>query len=235
MSLLQKVVLVTGAAGNLGQHTVRVCLQERAKVYAAVRRPAELQSLMALMPNPDNLKGGAYDLGRSDDADRMVAEAATAFGALHGVINIVGGWAGGHPITETTDATFDGMMALNVKTAWNVSRSAMRALAEEGGGAIVNVGAIWAHRMQGIEGTSAYVISKAAVLALNQSLAAEGRALGVRANLVAPGSMVPPGERGSDPKNARLVPPESVARAMAYLCSDSAASVTGTVIELPGS
>ena len=234
MSLHEKVILVTGAAGNLGQHTVRVCLQERAKVYAAVRKPAELQSLVEILPNPDNLKGGVYDLGRSDETDRMVEDAVLVFGALHAVINLVGGWAGGHPITETSDVTFDQMMALNVKTAWNVSRSAMRALGEEGGGAIVNVGAIWAHRMQGIEGTSAYVISKAAVLALNQSLAAEGRALGVRANAVAPGSMVPAGERSSDPKNAHLVPPEAVARAMAYLCSEGASSVTGTVIELPG-
>jgi NAD(P)-dependent dehydrogenase (short-subunit alcohol dehydrogenase family) len=233
MSLKDRVFVITGAAGNLGEACVRVFQHEHADVYAAVRRAEDLGVLRATVPLPEKLKGGVYDLSRPDEADRLMEDAAEAYGALHGVANLVGGWAGGQSVIGTSEETFDRMIAINLKTAWNVSRAAVRTLSEEGGGAIVNVGATWANRMAGVEGMVAYVTAKAAVVALTRAIAAEARTLGVRANCVAPGSMLPKGARAADPKNAKLVPPDLVAHAIAYLCSDAAEGATGSVLDIP--
>jgi NAD(P)-dependent dehydrogenase (short-subunit alcohol dehydrogenase family) len=234
MLLEDKVVVVTGAAGNLGTATVRTFLHQGARVFAATRNADDFHSLQATMPNPEHLLGGVYDLSRTDEADRLLEQALEAHGSLHGVANLVGGWAGGQSIMETTDLTFDAMLALNLRTAWGVTRAAMQVLAEEGGGSLVNVGATWAHHMTETSGIGAYAVSKAAVIALTRAAAVEGRSLRVRANVVAPGSMLPKGARASDPANQKLVPPELVARSMAFLLSDGAAEITGTVVDLPG-
>jgi NAD(P)-dependent dehydrogenase (short-subunit alcohol dehydrogenase family) len=234
MLLENKVVVVTGAAGNLGTATVQTFHEEGARVFAATRTAEDFHQLQGSMPSPERLAGGVYDLSRTDEADRLMEQALEAHGGLHGVANLVGGWAGGQSLIETTDVAFDHMIALNLRTAWGVTRAAMQVLSEQGGGSVVNVGATWALHMTEVNGIVAYVVSKAAVLALTRAAAVEGRPLRVRVNAVAPSSMLPRGASAEDPANARLVPPERVASAMAYLLSEGSREITGTVVDLPG-
>ena len=149
-------------------------------------------------------------------------------------MNCAGGWRGGSPVRDTPIEIFDAMIATNLRSAFLVSRAALRHFGPEGG-RIVNVAAAIASALVGVAGSGAYVAAKAGVIALTKALAEEGAASNVRASCVAPGTMRTPQNERAMPGvgSARWVEVDAVAEAIAFLCDPRSSAVNGAVITLP--
>src|SRR3954463_3401548 len=199
-------ILVTGASGNLG---AAVCLKllASAPVVALVHKEGSRAALA------EKLGARAEVRVAELSSESSVAQAFEGVGPVFGVVNCAGGWKGGSAVAETPLDTFDQMIAVNVKSAFVVSREALR----RGAKRIVNVASFTAAQLAGMSGSAAYNLSKAAVVALTKAIAEEGAATGVRCNCLAPGVIrTKENERAmpaADP--SRWVPIEAVADAIA--------------------
>jgi NAD(P)-dependent dehydrogenase (short-subunit alcohol dehydrogenase family) len=219
-------IVVTGASGNLGAAVCQKLLADPSvRVIALVHREGSRGALAE--------KLGARAEVRVAElvSEASVAAALEGAGTLYGAVNCAGGWKGGSPVAQTPVETFDEMIALNAKSAFVVSREALR----HGAKRIVNVASFTAARLAGMQGSAAYNLSKAAVVALTKAIAEEGAKGGVRCNCVAPDALrTKENERampGAD--QARWIPIDDVVDAIAFLLSPGSDSVNGAVITLP--
>jgi len=218
-------IVVTGASGNLGSAVCQKLLSEGARVVALVHRESSRAALA------EKLGAKAEVRVAELDSEASVAAALEGLGTLYGAVNCAGGWKGGTSVAETPVATFDEMISLNVKSAFVVSREALR----RGATRIVNVASFTAAQLAGMSGSAAYNLSKAAVIALTKAIAEEGAKAGVRCNCVAPETLRTKENEKAMPRAdpARWVPLEDVASAIAFLLADGAGSVNGAVLTLP--
>jgi NAD(P)-dependent dehydrogenase (short-subunit alcohol dehydrogenase family) len=146
----------------------------------------------------------------------------------------VGGFAGGKPLWETEAKTLDQMLALNVRAGFVLGRAAAKAMVAQGSGAIVNIASRSAVEPEA--GLGAYAASKAAALALMDSLAADVKGRGVRVNSVLPSIIDTAANRKAMPGAdfAKWPKPEEIAEVILFLCSDAAAVVHGAAIPVYG-
>jgi NAD(P)-dependent dehydrogenase (short-subunit alcohol dehydrogenase family) len=146
----------------------------------------------------------------------------------------VGGYAGGVKLWEMETDVLDRMLALNLRSGYVLSRAAVRVMLKQGRGAIVNVAAKAALEHPG--GAAAYAASKAAAVALMDSLAAELKGTGVRVNSVLPSIIDTEPNRQAMPKAdfAKWPKPEDIARVILFLCSDEASVVHGAALPVYG-
>lgn len=225
---MQRVILVTGGTGGLGGEVVRAFLDEGSTVVATWRRRESFDAVSSMLHN-DRFHGVEANLTDRASVRAAVTEVVARFGGLDALVHVAGGFAGGATVAETGDDVFDRMIDLNVRSAFVCTGEAMAALAERRG-AIVTVASRSA--LQPGAGVGAYAASKAALVALTQSLAAEGAALGVRANVVLPGTIATNANlAGSDAgAHGDWVRPDDLAAVIRYLASDSAKALTGAAI-----
>ncbi|MCA1825581.1 MAG: SDR family NAD(P)-dependent oxidoreductase [Myxococcales bacterium] len=200
-----RCVVVTGASGNLGAAVVARLEREGARVFAVDRAVADVTDEAQVEK--------AYDAAVSKN------------GPLWGAVHCTGGWAGG-AVGETSVATFEKMIALNLRSTFLCCRAAVRRMAS--GGRIVNVAAYGPLTFTGIAHNAAYAASKAGVIALTKAIAEEGGP--VRASCVAPATMRTPQNAAAMPRadQSKWIPLEDVAEAIAYLLSSQAGN--GAVI-----
>lgn len=210
-------IVVTGASGNLGRAVCARLAKDGARVVPFVHEKR----------GPDERVVELTD-------ERSVDAAFEGIAGLWAAVNCAGGWKGGSPLKDTSVEVFESMIASNLRSAFLVSRAAVRRFGPEGG-RIVNVSAAVAASLSGIGGASAYAAAKAGVIALTKALAEEGATSGVRANCVAPGVMRTPQNERAMPGvgSARWVKLEDVAEAIAFLCDPRSSAVNGTVVTLP--
>lgn len=225
---MQRVVLVTGGTGGLGGAVVRAFLDGGSTVVASWRRRETFDALSVALHN-DRLHGIEVNLTDRASVRAAVTEVVARFGGLDVLVHVAGGFAGGATVAGTGDDVFDRMIDLNVRSAFVCAGEAMAALAQRRG-AIVTVASRSA--LQPGAGVGAYAASKAALVALTQSLAAEGAAVGVRANVVLPGTIATDANLdGSDASaHGDWVRPDDLAAVIRYLASDSAKALTGAAI-----
>lgn len=163
----------------------------------------------------------------------MVKQALT-LGLIDSLVHLVGGFAGGSPLAETTDQTWDNMMNLNARAAFCTFRAVLKPMKAAGCGRIVAVGSRMA--VEPSPNFAAYAVSKAALVALVKNVAAEGKKFGVTANVVLPSTIDTPANRAAMPEAdaSRWVTAESIARLLVFLTSDAAADTSGAVIPIYG-
>lgn len=163
----------------------------------------------------------------------MVAE-ALRHGPIDALVHLVGGFGGGSPLAETSDNIWDGMMNLNLRTAFCAMRAALKPMTAAKRGSIIAIGSRAA--VEPSPNFAAYAVSKAALVALVKNVAAEGKSLGITANVVLPSTIDTPQNRKAMPNSdfSRWVRPESIAELLVWLASDSAADVSGAVIPIYG-
>ena len=238
MTLANECIIVTGAAGNLGSVVAGVLARQGAQVVCVDRSDgtfgAIADGLVADGLDPDRLLMiGGCDLGNKASVERVVADAVARFGRVTGLVNTVGGFATGR-VTETALDQWDLMMLLNAKIALITSAAVLPAMIAAGHGRIVHIAA--QPGIKATAGQAAYAASKAAVIRVVETIAAEHRGDRITANCILPGTIDTAVNRASMP-NAKpdiWISPTSIAEVIAYLVSPAAAVVTGAAIPATG-
>jgi len=220
-------VLITGANGGLGAAVSRAFLAEGATVIGVARSWDQSRN------QPAPFLTVSADISTGEGAEAMVKQ-ALEHGPLDALVHLVGGFAGGSTVTETSDQTWDGMLNVNLRTAFCAMRAALKPMLTAGRGRIVAVGARAA--VEPSPNMAAYAVSKAALVALVKNVAAETKKSGVTANVVLPSIIDTPQNRASFPQAdvSRWVAPESIAKVIVWLVSDAAADISGAVIPVYG-
>ena len=226
-SFSDRVAIVTGAAGVLGQATVRR-FEECGAFTIAVDRDAE---------RLEEVPGSATQVCDLTDE----ASAHEAFDRIHQqqgridiLANVAGGFAMGPRVEETTVDDWTDMFRINAVTAWLACKYVLPIMREADFGRIVNVGAR-AVRKPGAR-MAPYCVSKAAVVTLTEVLALECADTGITANCILPGTIDTPRNRADmpDADHSRWVPPEDLAAAIAHLADPSSRSINGAIVPVYG-
>ena len=227
-----RTVIVTGGTGALGGSVVRGFLEAGARVLVSYVVEDEVAPFRQQFADA----AGRVELHRCDV--RRAAEVETLLrhvpsGDLRAVVNLAGGYRWTR-VADTDDATLEHLLDLNLRTTFAMCRAAAPALVAAGGGAIVNVSARAA--LRGEAGNGVYGATKAAVLALTQSLSAELKGDGVNVNAVLPSIIDTPANRKAMPKSdpAAWVAPADLASVIVFLASDAAAAIHGAAIPVYG-
>jgi NAD(P)-dependent dehydrogenase (short-subunit alcohol dehydrogenase family) len=230
-----RVVLVAGASGNLGQAMARAFYAAGANLVLLDRAPDRLPELFPqLAGSPDHLLLGSVDAADPESVEGAVHSTLERFGRIDVLANAIGGYRAGQPVHETPLETWDFMLNLNARTAFVLSRAVVPAMLAQGSGKIVHVAARAA--LAGSAKAAAYSASKAAMVRLVESLAAELRQANINVNCVLPGTIDTPQNRESMPKadHSRWVPPEAIADVILFLASDAAWAVNGAAVPVYG-
>ena len=237
--LTNRVVIITGAAGNLGAAVAQRFRQAGARLVLVDRGVGRLQGVIeagpdCLLEGPEYLLVEGVDLNDATDVERMVQTAVERFGCIDLLINTVGGYHGGTPLQETSLEVGDFIMGLNARTVFVACRAVVPYLLKQGSGKVINVASRAA--LHGEAGASVYSASKSAVVSLTESLSAELKDAGINVNCVLPGLIDTPPNRAAMPSAdySRWVAPEAVADVMLFLASDAARAVHGAAIPVYG-
>ena len=218
-----KLIVVTGGTGGLGRAVSLAFLQEGARVAVTYRDPAEFDALKtAAGLNASALLGEAVDVTDEAATRRFVDGILASGGQIDALVNAVGGYAGGIKLWELDPQTFEKMLALNLRSGYTLARVVIPSMLKQKQGAIVNVSSQAA--VNHAAGASAYAASKAAALAMMDSLAEDVRGTGIRVNTILPSIIDTEPNRRAMPKAdfAKWPKPEEIARVILFLCSDDA-------------
>ena len=230
-----RVVIVTGAGGSLGSAVARRFLEAGARLCLA-----ELTAGLLSRRYPDLTSDGEHYLAAPVDANDpdsvrgMVDQVVSRFGRLDMLVNTVGGFRSGVPVHETPIEAWDGMMNLNARTAFIVSRAVVPHMLRRGSGKIISVAA--RPGLQGRAQSAAYSASKAAVIRLTESLSTELGDSGINVNCVIPGTLDTPPNRQAMPEadTSRWVAPDSLAEVILFLASPAARDIHGAAVPVYG-
>lgn len=233
-SQTRRRILVTGGTGALGTTVTRRFLEDGHEVAVPWLAEDEADRLRHDLAGFGDLLLVGSDLTRPDDVARMVGEVGQELGPVDALVHLAGMWRGGVPLHETDDATWDLVMDVNLRTAFNCARAVLPGMLDRGWGRLVFVSSRTAHR--GGARQVPYAVSKAAVAALAEALADETRGTGVTANAVSPSVIDTPANRRAFPgsNHRRWVTPDQLAATIAFLASDGAAAVTGAIVPVDG-
>jgi len=246
-----RVVAVTGAAGGIGREVAQRFAAEGAHVVAVDLSGAALDETVRLV----EAAGGSAIAVAADVTDeaqvKAYVDAAVAqFGGLDALINNAGIEGPVRPIAQTEVADFDRVLAVNVRGVFLGMKYAGPAIAERGGGAIVNTASVAG--LGGTQGIVAYGASKHAVIGMTKTAALEFAPMKIRVNAVCPSPvetrMMRSLEAGLNPADPEAVhtaiamsiplgrygEPSDVAALMCFLCSDDAAFLSGAAIPIDG-
>ncbi len=241
MRLAGKVALITGAARGMGAAEARLFAREGAKVVVSDVLEDEARAVASEI----NDSGGealalALDVSKDDDWRRVVAEAEARFGKLNVLVNNAG-IIERHSLEETSEETWDRIMAVNAKGVFLGTKAALPAMRRAGGGSIINISSI--SGMVSV-GYPAYNASKGAVRVFTKSAAVEYAGEGIRVNSIHPGAIWTPmslyknertrEERAATVPMGRVGDPEEVAYGALFLASDESSYVTGSEMVIDG-
>jgi NAD(P)-dependent dehydrogenase (short-subunit alcohol dehydrogenase family) len=250
MGFRDKVVLITGGGGGIGKATARRLLEEGAAgVVLNSRRQEVLEAAKEeLGPSSERVELFAGDVSRPETAKAFVAAATQRFGGVDVLVNSTGIFRV-KPFEEETEEDFEEALDSTLRPTFYVSQAAVPEMKKRGGGAIVNVGSMWAVDAIATTPTSAYSAAQAGRHALTKNLAIELAKDSIRVNTVALAFVETPAyERFMTPEEARAVldsvnafhplgrhgQPEDVVEAVLFLASEKAGWITGITLPIDG-
>ena len=226
-----KKILVTGGTGGLGRAVSLAFLEAGATVIVTYRSQAEFDALKSSAgANAAQLEGQSVNVLDEAGLKAFVAGLIAKQGRLDALVNAVGGYSAGAPLWEMDAKALEQMLALNLYAGYWLARAVVPIMLKQGSGAIVNVAATAAFNH--MASASEYVASKAAAVAMMDSLAADLKGSGVRANSILPSIIDTAANRQAmpDADHAKWPKPEEIARVILFLCSDDAKLVHGAAI-----
>ncbi|MCC7079135.1 MAG: SDR family NAD(P)-dependent oxidoreductase [Burkholderiales bacterium] len=223
-----RTVIVTGAAGNLGQAVAQAFAGTGTNLVLVDLERKRLERVFEA--ETDQRAFVAANLIEMSGATAAAQAAIERFGRIDVLCNIAGGFRMGEMVHETSDRNWDFLFDINTRTLLHAVRAVVPHMLSAGGGKIVNVGAFAAQR--GAAQMGAYTASKAAVIRLTEAMAAELRERSINVNCVLPTIIDTPENRAAMPKAdpARWVAPADLASVIAFLASDAARAVHGAAL-----
>ena len=230
-----KIVLVAGGTGGLGNAVSLAFLEEGARLWVTYRKEEEHAALKkAAGAKAGALEGSLVDVTDERATAEFVAGIVTRHGRLDVLVNTVGGYVGDVPLWELETKVFDAMLSLNLRSGYALARAVLPAMLKQRHGSIVNVAAKAA--LDHGAGAAAYAASKAAAVAMMDSLAADVKGTGVRVNSILPSIIDTSVNRKAMP-NADFTAwpkPEEIAQVILFLCSDNGAVIHGAAVPVYG-
>jgi NAD(P)-dependent dehydrogenase (short-subunit alcohol dehydrogenase family) len=229
-----QVVLITGAAGNLGSAVARAFRAHGARLVLVERSGDKLVRAYGADEQPDLLPIGDVDLVDPAAWQGIVARAVARFGGIDALVHTVGTYRGGRTLAEEDLATWGTLFDANVRSALLACRAVLPGMLARGHGRIVTVASRDA--LVAEPGAAAYSAAKAALLRMTESLAAETRGRGVTANCILPAAIDTPQNRASLDPSAwpSLVPGDAIADVIVFLASPAARAVNGVALPVYG-
>jgi NAD(P)-dependent dehydrogenase (short-subunit alcohol dehydrogenase family) len=230
-----KVVVITGAAGNLGSAVARAFEAQGASLVLLDRKAGRLQELFPVISRlQKHLLIGGVDMASKESVDEAISKVIAQHGHVDVLVNTVGGYRAGTPVHETPLETMEFLMDLNARTTFLSCQAAVPHMLKAGSGKIINIGA--RQGTKGLAKAGAYAMSKSAVLRLTESLSAELKREGINVNAVLPGTIDTPANREAMPDAdlSRWVTPQAISEVILFLASDAASAVHGALIPVFG-
>lgn len=234
-----KRALVTAGAQGIGEATARAFAQAGAHVLATDINAEKLNELSSV----ENISTAVLDVTDGAAIDRLIA-AEAPFDILFNCAGFVHHGS----VLDCTEEEWDMGFDLNVKSMFRMSKAVLPGMLKAGGGSIINISSIAAHK--GLVNRFAYGTTKAAVVGLTKSIAADFVTQGIRCNAIAPGTVQSPSLDAriaafDDPVEARkqfvarqpmgrLGSAEEIASMALYLASDESVFTTGTLMKVDG-
>ena len=230
-----KLALVAGGTGGLGRAVSLAFLEEGARVVVTYRNQGEWDDLQGRSgASISFLAGHAIDVTDNAAVEQFIPKVVAEYGHLDVVVNTVGAYAGGVKLWEMDPGVFDQMLRLNLRSGYAIFRAVIPAMLKQKRGAIISVASKAA--FDHAAGAAAYAASKAAVVALVDSLAADLKGTHVRVNSVLPSIIDTEANRRAMPNAdfAQWPKPEDIARVILFLCSDDAQLIHGAAVPVYG-
>ncbi|MFO1518345.1 MAG: SDR family NAD(P)-dependent oxidoreductase [bacterium] len=236
-ALQDKIALITGAGRGIGAACARVFAREGARVAIASRTETELKEVARSIEKEagsGRVLSVCADVSDEASVRNLFEKIKKAFGPVEILVNNAG-------TIEVADfihleaKTWDEIMAVNLRGSFLCAREAFRHMKEAGkGGSIVNLSSLGGIKgTQKFPGLSAYTVSKHGVIGLTESLAVEGKPLGIRVNCVAPGAVETAMLQKAAPFLKTSTSAEDVAQTLLFLCDESQSrALNGAVIEI---
>ncbi len=248
MKLDRRVAIITGAAAGIGEAAARLFAKEGARLILVdldeerlARLTEELEAASTIVLDIP------ADVSVSSTAESVVARTTNQFGHIDVLFNNAGIVLGG-TLVECTEEEWDRTMAVNLKSMYYLCRAVVPVMQRQGAGAIVNMSSIAG--AAGVVQRGAYTVSKAGVIGLTKSLAADYVKDGIRVNCICPATVDTPSLQrriatAPDPQQARrafvarqpmgrIGTPEEIAALALYLACDDSRYMTGQAIVIDG-
>jgi NAD(P)-dependent dehydrogenase (short-subunit alcohol dehydrogenase family) len=232
----EKIILVTGGTGGLGREVTMAFLEEGATVVVSYRVAEEFKALVAAAEKIGATTpiGADVDVTDATAVDKFIADIVAKHGRLDILVNTVGGYAGGTNLWEVDPRTYDKMLQLNLKAGFVLARAVVPQMIKQNRGWIVNIASKAAFDQAA--GGALYAASKAAALAMMDSLAAEVKQFNINVNSVLPSIIDTAANRAAMPQAdfSKWPKPEEIARVILFLCSEDARVIHGAAIPVYG-
>lgn len=226
-----QLVLVAGGTGGLGRAVSIAFLEEGATVVVTYRRQDGFEELReAAGAQASRVEGHSIDVTNDAAVRQLISSIVAKHGRMDAMTNAVGGYTAGQKLWEAEPTTMDQMLSLNLYSGYVLSRSVVPAMLKQGHGTIVNVASTAA--IDHAPSAAAYAASKAAAVAMVDSMAADLKGTGVRANSILPSIIDTEANRRAIPNAdfAKWPKPQDIARVILFLCSDDAKLINGAAI-----
>ena len=255
MLLKGQVAIVTGGGRGIGRAIARAFAAEGAAVMVTARTETEVRKVATEIEEAGGRAAAlAADVAREADCEKIVSAAREAFCAIHILVNNAGIYGPVQPVEKISAREWDDVMAVNLRSAFLLSRLVLPEMYARGSGSILNISSTAAKAAYQWNGP--YAASKAALIGLTRTLAAEGARKGVRVNAICPGPVPETkmseelrrglaGHSGSDDATileqmalgtlqGRPQTVEEIASAALFLVSGQSGAITGQTLNVDG-
>lgn len=232
---MEKTLVITGGTGGLGTALVRRLIYEDYRLAITYLMPEEAEQFeQEFEVDEDRVLLVRVDATNAEAVNTFLKSVADRWGSIHGLVALVGGWAGGRDVAETDDVRFERMIDLNLRSAFYAVRAALPYLIETGWGRIVTVGSRAAVDFP--TGQAAFNVAKAGVVALTKSVAQEVDGTGVTANVLLPSVIDTDATRQSLPYADYVTwpTPDEIAAVAHFLLTDESGVINGADIPVYG-